>query len=88
LNAAVRDGLIGDNPARRIKLPPGGRILCVDGAVRVGRWRDDGTRPPVAVDQQPARGPPRRGGLRRGEAAGLRWCDLDLDRRRVSIVST
>jgi len=27
-------------------------------------------------------------GLRRGEAAGLRWCDLDLDRRRVSIVST
>ena len=62
----------------------------------IAEWRHTGIRPPVAVwtATQTARFLPSCGehrfyaayhlialrGLRRGEAIGLRWCDLDLDR--------
>ncbi len=96
LNAAVREGLIRDNPARFIELPKPRRPQAqVWTDQRVKAWHERGERFSVAVwtAQQLAafldfvaddrlyamwwlialRG------LRRGEAAGLRWVDVDLD---------
>ncbi|MEV6647046.1 site-specific integrase [Amycolatopsis sp. NPDC051371] len=68
---------------------------------RVAHWRATGERPPVAVWTvrqtagflEHARGHPMYVlylavallGLRRGEATGLRWCDLDLDAAVVQV---
>jgi integrase len=102
LNAAIRDGLIWDNPARRIELPSPRRPQAhVWTDQRVAAWRRTGQRCPVEVwtARQLA------GfldhvredrlfamwwltalrGLRRGEAAGLRWTDLDLDHKVIMI---
>jgi integrase len=102
LNAAIRDGLLRDNPARHIELPSPRRPHAeVWTDHRVAAWRERGERSAVAVwtVQQLAaffafvaddplfalwwlialRG------LRRGEAAGLRWADVDLDARVVVI---
>ena len=103
-NAAIRDGLIADNPALRVEMPAARRphaVVWTD--ARVQQWRDDGHRPAVAVWTAAQLAEFLRfvaddplfalwwlvalRGLRRGEAAGLRWCDLDLDRRRLVIVS-
>jgi integrase len=96
LNAAIREGLLRDNPARYIEVPSPRRPHAqVWTAQRVQAWQQTGERPAVAVwtTQQTAaflsfveqdrlatmwwlialRG------LRRGEAAGLRWADIDLD---------
>jgi integrase len=96
LNAAVRERLIADNPARYVKLPRGHRPLAVVWTKRrVQQWRRTGERPVVAV-WTPAllaeflssiAGHPMTAayhliamrGLRRGEACGLMWDDLDLD---------
>ena len=96
LNAAVREGLIPDNPARYVKLPRGARPHAVVWTKRrVEEWKRTGVRPAVAV-WTPAQlatflvsvGAHRlfavfhliaMRGLRRGEACGLRWDDLDLD---------
>jgi integrase len=103
LNAAIREGLITDNPARRVELPTRRRPHpLVWTEHRVADWQDFGARPAVAVwkPQQLAefldfvrderlfalwwlvalRG------LRRGEAAGLRWSDVDLDQGQLEIV--
>ncbi|TQS42777.1 tyrosine-type recombinase/integrase [Cryptosporangium phraense] len=102
LNAAVREGLLTDNPARRLELPPARRPHAVVWtAPQVQAWERDGTREPVAVwtvEQLVvflARAERDRlhalwhltalRGLRRGEAAGLRWCDLDLTGRVLHI---
>jgi integrase len=102
LNAAIRQGLITDNPAARAELPRSRRPRAVVWTpYRVGQWRRSGERPAVAVwtVRQTAefldsvrrhwlyavyhlialRGP------RRGEAAGLRWCDVDLDGKTAVI---
>jgi integrase len=102
LNAAIRDGLLRDNPARFIELPTPRRPQPqVWTRHRVQAWQHDGQRPSVAVwtAQQLAtfldtvaedrlfalwwltalRG------LRRGEAAGLRWIDVDLDHKTITI---
>jgi integrase len=102
LNAAIREGLLQDNPARHVELPTPRRPQAqVWTNHRVREWRNSGVRFPVAVwtaellaqflrfvadDQLSAmwwlvalRG------LRRGEAAGLRWVDVDLDERVVMI---
>jgi integrase len=103
-NAAIREGLVTDNPARRVEMPQPRRphaVVWTDG--RVESWQSDGVRPAVAVwtTAQTAafldyvRGDPLYAlwwlvclrGLRRGEAAGLRWQDLDLERRQLTIVS-
>jgi len=95
LNAAIRRGLITDNPAARAELPRARRPRAVVWTpYRVGQWRRSVERPPVAV--WTARWTAQfldafrshrlyavyhliaLRGLRRGEAAGLRWCDLDL----------
>jgi integrase len=96
LNAAVRERLIRDNPARYLKLPKGRRPFAVVWTKRrVQEWRRTGERPVVAV-WTPAQlaqflsaiaGHPMFAayyimsmrGLRRGEACGLVWDDLDLD---------
>ena len=102
LNAAIRRGLIAENPAAKAELPQGRRPRAVVWTrYRVEQWRRTGERPPVAVwtARQTAeflasidghrlyaayhlialRG------LRRGEASGLRWCDVDLDGRAAVI---
>jgi hypothetical protein len=103
LNAAIRNDLITDNPARRIELPSRPRPHAVVWTPeRVEQWQQRGVRDKVAVwtaehlatflDRVVAdrlyalwwlialRG------LRRGEAAGLRWCDVDLQRGTATIV--
>jgi integrase len=103
LNVAVREGVIADNPARRLELPsyrkPHARVWT-DG--RVQEWQATGVRPAVAVwtathlaaflDTVTAdrlfalwwlvalRG------LRRGEACGLRWSEVDLDHGVLFVV--
>ena len=102
LNAAIRRGLISENPAAKAELPQGRRPRAVVWTrYRIEQWRKTGERPPVAVwtARQTAeflasidghrlyaayhlialRG------LRRGEAAGLRWCDVDLDGKAAVI---
>jgi integrase len=102
LNAAIRDGLLRDNPARHVQLPtPRRPPELVWTKTRVQAWVDRGERSTVAVwtehqlvafldfvaaDRLYAmwwlialRG------LRRGEAAGLRWCDLDLEDRALTV---
>jgi len=103
LNLAIREGILTDNPARRLHVPggptPHPQVWTTE---RVAQWRATGIRPAVAVwtvahlatfldlvtaDRLFAvwwlialRG------LRRGEAAGLRWCEVDLDRGQLYIV--
>jgi integrase len=96
LNAAVRERLIGDNPARYVELPPARRphaVVWTDD--QIIHWQQTGVRPVVAIwtaaqtaqflysitDHRlyAAYHLIALCGLRRGEAAGLRWCDLDLD---------
>ncbi len=46
LNAAIREGLIADNPARRVELPARPRPRAVVWtAARVAQWQATGTRP-------------------------------------------
>jgi integrase len=102
LNAAIRRGLMSDNPAARVELPRARRPRAVVWTpYRVGQWRRSGERPPVAVwtARQTAQFLSSirdhrlyaayhliaLRGLRRGEAAGLRWCDVDLDGRTAVI---
>ena len=103
LNAAIRRGLINDNPAARAELPRARRPRAVVWTpYRVGQWRQCGERPPVAVwtVRQTAQFLDSvrwhrlyaayhliaLRGLRRGEAAGLRWCDVDLDGKTAVII--
>jgi integrase len=96
LNAAIRERLIADNPARYVELPPAPRphaVVWTEDQIR--HWRWTGERPVVAIwtATQTAQFLNHIAehrlyaayhlialrGLRRGEAAGLRWCDVDLD---------
>ena len=103
LNAAIRQGLICDNPASRAELAVARRPRAVVWtAARVEHWQRTGERPPVAVwtaaqtaEFLHAIGDHRLyaafhlialRGLRRGEAAGLRWCGIDLD-EAVAVIS-
>ncbi|MET8151273.1 tyrosine-type recombinase/integrase [Actinoplanes sp. NPDC049668] len=96
LNAAIREGLLRDNPARYVEVPsPRRPHALVWTAQRVEAWQKTGERPAVAVwtVEQTAMflsfvAQDRLAvmwwlialrGLRRGEAAGLRWADVDLE---------
>jgi len=102
LNAAVRRGLIGENPASRAELPHARRPRAVVWTpARVEHWQHTGERPAVAVWTAAQTAQFLRTiaghrmyaayhlialrGLRRGEAAGLRWCDVDLDGKTAVI---
>ena len=102
LNAAIRRGLLGENPASRAELPrPRRPRAVVWSPYRVEQWRRTGERPAVAVWTAAQTAQFLRSiddhrlyaafhlialrGLRRGEAAGLRWCDLDLDSKTAII---
>jgi integrase len=73
---AVEDGLVPRNPAAQVKTPP-------PPTKRPATWtRDERDRFLTHIDGDPLH--PLlvtmvRTGLRRGEACGLRWCDIDLD---------
>ncbi|WP_432903915.1 site-specific integrase [Micromonospora matsumotoense] len=102
LNAAIRHGLLRDNPARFVRLAtprrPQARVWTDH---RVQAWRQHGERYAVAVwtTQQLAHFLGHTAddrltamwwlislrGLRRGETAGLRWVDVDLDGRVITI---
>ncbi|MEV6598297.1 site-specific integrase [Actinoplanes sp. NPDC051346] len=96
LNAAIREGMLRDNPARYVEVPSPRRPHALVWTVqRVEAWQKTGKRPAVAVwtTEQTATflgyvAKDRLAvmwwlialrGLRRGEAAGLRWTDVDLD---------
>ena len=96
VDAAIREGLLRDNPARYVEVPsPRRPPALVWTAQRVAAWQQTGERPAVAVwtTEQTAMflgfvASDRLSvmwwlialrGLRRGEAAGLRWADVDLD---------
>jgi integrase len=102
LNAAIREGFIRDNPARRVELANPRRphpVVWTDR--RVTDWQRTGERPAVAVwtPQQlvyfldaarresfyPLWWLVALRGLRRGEACGLRWADVDLDQRCLTV---
>jgi integrase len=102
LNAAMRRGLIGDNPASRAELPRARRPRAVVWTPeRVEHWQHTGEHPAVAVWTVAQTATFLRSiqdhrlyacyhlialrGLRRGEAAGLRWCDVDLDGKTAVI---
>jgi hypothetical protein len=103
LTGAVREGLIKDNPAQRVELPPRERTQAqVWTEARVAEWESTGERPRVAVwtaTQLAAFLDYVRDdnlfalwwliglrGLRRGEAAGLRWAEVDLHAGQLSVV--
>jgi integrase len=102
LNAAIRRGLLTENPAAKAELPRVRRPRAVVWTpYRIEQWRRTGERPAVAVwtAQQTAlflQGIEEHRlyaayhlialrGLRCGEAAGLRWCDIDLDGKTAVI---
>ena len=96
LNAAARERLIPDDPARYVKLPPGSETARggLDEAAGQGVETHRDTARGSGMDPSPARAvpslhrialalrrvpPDRDARLRRGEACGLKWEDLDLD---------
>jgi len=102
LNAAIREGLIRDNPARRVgpaNPPRPHAVVWTDR--RVTDWQATGEHPTVAVWTaaqlayflHAARGErfyplwwlAALRGLRRGEACGLRWVDVDLDQHCLTV---
>jgi integrase len=102
LNAAIREGLIRDNPARFIELPSPRRPQAqVWTDHRIREWQRTGQRYSVAVWTAKLLAEFLRfvaqdrlyamwwlialRGLRRGEAAGLRWIDVDLDEQVIMI---
>ena len=95
LNAAIRRGLLAENPASAAVLPRAPRPRAVVWSpYRIEQWRRTGERPAVAVWTAAQTAQFLHAieghrlyaayhlialrGLRRGEAAGLRWCDVDL----------
>jgi integrase len=102
LNAAIRRGLLTENPAARAELPRARRPRAVVWTpYRFEQWRRTGEQPAVAVWTATQTAQFLRSiedhrlyaayhlialrGLRRGEAAGLRWCDIDLDGKTAVI---
>ncbi|MGV0740335.1 tyrosine-type recombinase/integrase [Mycobacterium syngnathidarum] len=82
LDIAVRDGLLAGNPAAKVKRPAvtprEARYLSTDD-VRKLLAHLDGLRYRLAVLVLAATG------MRRGEVAGLRWSDVDLDKGELTV---
>jgi integrase len=102
LSEARRQGMVGHNPAWRLRLPRGARPHAVVWDQRREQaWRTTGARPRVAVWDLPHLARFLEAvrcdwlfplwwlvalrGLRRGEIAGLRWEDVDLPSRELTV---
>ncbi|WP_336215014.1 tyrosine-type recombinase/integrase [Nonomuraea sp. LPB2021202275-12-8] len=99
LNEAIREGLIDTNPARRLRLP---RTRRPHAQVWTRSRQATGQRPAVAVwttehltefldyvradTLYPLWWLAALRGLRRGELAGLRWADISLETRELTVV--
>jgi integrase len=105
MNAAIRDGLIENNPATHLHLPRARRPRAVIWTEhQINLWHRTGIRPKVAVWTATQTAKFLHSaydhrlyaafhlvalrGLRRAEAAGLRWCDIDFDNRILQITHT
>lgn len=83
MNHAVKLGLVPRNPVAAIDRPRAPRVEMTcwsasEAARFLAHVRDDRLHPLFLLALTR--------GLRRGELAGLRWCDVDLDAGRLSIV--
>lgn len=85
LNRAVKDGVMDYNPVLAVELPEGKRYIADENfaltnaqlstlVTACSNLRDE-TLVRVAAEA----------GLRRGELAGLRWSDIDLDAQRINV---
>lgn len=82
LNAAVRAGLIEKNPAALVELPPASRVHQTTwSANELMQFLDTNT----AHEHHALFALLSSRGLRRGEALGLRWADVDLDENRIRV---
>lgn len=83
LSDAVRYGLISDNPCTRVRLP-------LEPSEEIGIWTADEVRRFLAATADSRYATLWRlllaTGMRRGEALGLQWADIDLDAGRLRIV--
>ncbi|MGO2746737.1 tyrosine-type recombinase/integrase [Microbacterium sp.] len=93
LDSAMDDGLIASNPARRTKLakPPTGRQVR-EGAPEMATWNAEQINAFMAWDRDTYRDEHftfwlvlARTGMRRSEGLALRWSDVDMKRRRISV---
>lgn len=90
---AVRQGLLADNPARDVHAPEGAerereRFLSPGELARLGAALAAAERDGVAWQAVAALRLLLATGLRRDEALGLRWGDVDLERRRLVLPET
>ncbi|GAB3019586.1 tyrosine-type recombinase/integrase [Mycobacterium bourgelatii] len=85
LDAAVRDGLLGRNPAAQVKRPAVQRAeakhLAPDDVAALLRAATDSRYHPALALIAAT-------GLRRGEALALRWADIDLDAGLLRVTQT
>lgn len=83
LGDAVRYGLIPDNPCTRVRLP-------LEPSAEIGIWSADEVRRFLAATADSRYATLWRlllaTGMRRGEALGLRWADIDFDNGKLRIV--
>ena len=83
LSDAVRYGLIPDNPCTRVRLP-------LEPSEEIGIWSAEEVRQFLAATDDSRYATLWRlllaTGMRRGEALGLQWADIDLDAGRLRIV--
>jgi integrase len=82
LHTAVRDGLLRENPASKVRRltserKEAGHLAAAEAQRLLGALRDDRLEALIRLMLAT--------GLRRGEALALRWSDVDLDRQALRV---
>ena len=83
MDKAVFAGIIPRSPCAGIMLPKGQKkpaVIFEEDEIEQLRAAAKGTDMELVIDMELCMG------LRRGELLGLQWCDIDWDRKRISIV--